>query len=157
MQDGLLDELNQQINQQLAQNKLKVEKAQTAIVDATIIQTAGDKLKKAIEVSENTEQTENQEQTKIQVSDTPASKDTDAKWTIKSGHWHLGYKLHARTDAEGFIEQIHVTPANAVDVKHLASVLDHVEEGVTIYAERLRQQRKSDFFRKAQIKRRDNA
>ena len=136
MQDGLLDELNQQINQQLAQNKLKVEKAQTAIVDATIIQTAGDKLKKAIEVSEHTEQTENQEQTKIQVSDTPASKDTDAKWTIKSGHWHLGYKLHARTDAVGFIEQIHVTPANAVDVKHLASVLDHVEEGVTIYTDK---------------------
>ena len=105
----------------------------------------------------------------------------------------MGYKLHARTDAEGFIEQIHVTPANAVDVKHLASVLDHVEEGVTIYSrriekvlrrwlalpyylyclrlaalyyfftspticrQRLRQQRKSDFFRKAQIKRRDNA
>ena len=113
-----------------------MEKAQTAIVGATIIQTAGDKLKKAIEVSENTEQTENQEQTKIQVSDTPASKDTDAKWTIKSGHWHLGYKLHARTDAEGFIEQIHVTPANAVDVKHLASVLDHIEEGVTIYADK---------------------
>ena len=113
-----------------------MEKAQTAIVGATIIQTAGDKLKKAIEVSENTEQTENQEQTKIQVSDTPASKDTDAKWTIKSGHWHLGYKLHARTDAEGFIEQIHVTPANAVDVKHLASVLDHVEEGVTIYTDK---------------------
>ena len=70
MQGGLLDELNQQINQQLAQNKLKVEKAQTAIVDATIIQTAGGKRKKAIEVSENTEQTENQEQTQIQVSNT---------------------------------------------------------------------------------------
>lgn len=48
----------------------------------------------------------------------------------------MGYKLHARTDAEGFIEQIHVTPANAADVKHLASVLDHVEEGVTVYADK---------------------
>lgn len=133
MQGGLLDELNQQINQQLAQNKLKVEKAQTAIVDATIIQTAGGKLKKAIEVSENTE---NQEQPQVQVTDSPASKDTDAKWTIKSGHWYLGYKLHARTDAEGFIEQIHVTPANQADVKHLASVLGDVEEGVTVYADK---------------------
>lgn len=133
MQGGLLDELNQQINQQLAQNKLKVEKAQTAIVDATIIQTAGGKRKKAIEVSENTE---DQEPAQIQVTDGPASKDTDAKWTIKSGHWYLGYKLHARTDAEGFIEQIHVTPANQADVKHLASVLDHVAEGVTVYADK---------------------
>ncbi|WP_430472165.1 transposase [Wielerella bovis] len=66
----------------------------------------------------------------------PASKDTDAKWTIKSGHWHLGYKLHARTDAEGFIEQIHVTPANVVDVNHLVSVLDKIEEGVTVYADK---------------------
>lgn len=48
MQDGLLDELNQQIKQQLVQNKLKVEKAQTAIVDATIIQTAGGKLRKPL-------------------------------------------------------------------------------------------------------------
>ncbi|ULJ61503.1 hypothetical protein [Wielerella bovis] len=68
MHGGLLEELNQQINQQLAQNKLKVEKAQTTIVDATIIQTAGGKLKKAIEVSEKTE---NQEQPQVQVTDSP--------------------------------------------------------------------------------------
>ena len=50
IQDHLLDELLGQINQQLAQKQLKVQQAQTAIVDASIIQTAGGKQKKAIEV-----------------------------------------------------------------------------------------------------------
>lgn len=125
IKEGLADELHQQINQQLAQKQLKVEKAQTAIVDATIIQTAGGKLKKSIEINENEE-----------VIQTPASKDKDAKWTIKSKHWYLGYKLHARTDEEGFIEQIHVTPANAADVNHLETVLDKVEHGVKVYADK---------------------
>lgn len=43
--EDLVDELHQQINQQFAQNQFKVEKAQTAIVGASIIQTAGEKLK----------------------------------------------------------------------------------------------------------------
>ena len=50
IQDHLLDELLGQINQQLAQKQLKVQQAQTAIVDVSIIQTAGGKQKKAIEV-----------------------------------------------------------------------------------------------------------
>ena len=93
IKEGLADELYQQINQQLAHNQLKVEKA-------------------------------------------PASKDKDARWTIKSKHWYLGYKLHARTDEEGFIEQIHVTPANASDVNNLETVLDKVEQGVKVYADK---------------------
>ncbi|XXQ68146.1 hypothetical protein ACKLNO_11190 [Neisseriaceae bacterium B1] len=73
----MANELHQEINRQLAHNQLKVEKAQTAIVDATIIQTAGGKLKKSIEVNESEE-----------IVQTPASKDKDARWTIKSKHWY---------------------------------------------------------------------
>ena len=51
MKDQLLDELIDEINQQLARNQLKVEKAQTAIVDASIIQTAGSKAQKTIEIT----------------------------------------------------------------------------------------------------------
>ena len=92
IKNDLLDELHDTINQQLAHNRLKVEKAQTAIVDATIVQTAGGKLKKAIETNDDN-----------QVVNTPASKDKDAKWTMKSKRWYLGYKLHMQTDEEGFI------------------------------------------------------
>ena len=141
IKEGLADELYQQINQQLAHNQLKVEKAQTAIVDATIIQTAGGKLKKSIEINENEE-----------VIQTPASKDKDARWTIKSKHWYLGYKLHARTDEEGFIEQIHVTPANVSDVNNLETVLDKVEQGVKVYADKgYDSQSNREFLEKNQL------
>ena len=53
----------------------KVEKASAAVIDATIIQTAGSKQRQAIEVDEEG-----------QVSgQTTPSKDKDARWTKKNG------------------------------------------------------------------------
>ena len=125
IQNGLLDELMNEINRQLEQHQIKIKAAEVAIVDATIIQTAGGIQKKSIEIKENGE-----------VIDSPASKDEDAKWTIKNGHWHLGYKLHMRTNEEGFVEQVDVTPANAADVNHLESVLDDVPMNTVVYADK---------------------
>ncbi len=125
MQDNTLDELIELINQQLAQKQLKVEKAKAAIVDATIVQTAGGKLKKAVECAQDN-----------QVIDTPASKDKDARWTVKGGHYHLGYKLHIRTDEEGYIEKVHVTDASAADVSHLKPLVDDVDASVTVFADK---------------------
>ena len=51
-QDDTLSELLKLINCQLAEKNLKVEKASAAVVDATIIQTAGSKQRQAIEVDE---------------------------------------------------------------------------------------------------------
>ncbi len=51
-QDDPLSELLELINCQLAEKKLKVEKASAAVIDATIIQTAGSKQRQAIEVDE---------------------------------------------------------------------------------------------------------
>ncbi|XXQ67752.1 transposase [Neisseriaceae bacterium B1] len=48
------------------------------------------------------------------------------------GQWH---SLSA-PEEEGFIEQIHVTPANASNVNHLETVLDKVEHGVKVYADK---------------------
>ena len=93
-QDDTLSELLELINCQLAEKNLKVEKASAAVVDATIIQTAGSKQRQAIEVDE-----------KGQVSgQTTPSKDSDARWTKKNGLFRLGYKQHTRTDAEGWFE-----------------------------------------------------
>ncbi|EQD03530.1 iS4 family transposase, partial [Neisseria meningitidis NM045] len=36
--------------------------------------------------------------------------------------YKLGYKQHTRTDAEGYIEKLHITPANAHECKHLRLV-----------------------------------
>ena len=93
-QDDTLSELLELINRQLTEKGLKVEKASAAVIDATIIQTAGSKQRQAIEVDE-----------KGQVSgQTTPSKDSDARWTKKNGLFRLGYKQHTRTDAEGWFE-----------------------------------------------------
>ena len=90
-QDDTLSELLKLINCQLAEKKLKVEKASAAVIDATIIQTTGSKQRQAIEVDEEG-----------QVSgQTTPSKDSDARRTKKNGLYRIGYKQHTRTDGEG--------------------------------------------------------
>ena len=109
-QDNTLSELLELINHQLTEKGLKVEKASAAVIDATIIQTAGSKQRQAIEVDDEG-----------QVSgQTTPSKDKDAHWIKKNGLYKLGYKQHTRTDAEDYIEKLHITPANAHECKHLS-------------------------------------
>ena len=89
-QDDALSELLQLINRQLTEKGLKVEKVSAAVIDATIIQTAGGKQRQAIEVDDEG-----------QVSgQTTPSKDKDARWTKKNGLYRLGYKQHTRIDSE---------------------------------------------------------
>ena len=93
-QDDTLSELLELINRQLTAKGLKIEKASAAVIDATIIQTAGSKQRQAIEVNEEG-----------QVSgQTTQSKDKDARWIKKNGLYKLGYKQHTRTDEEGWLE-----------------------------------------------------
>ena len=125
-QDDTLSELLELINRQLTEKGLKIEKASAAVVDATIIQTAGSKQRQAIEVDEEG-----------QVSgQTTPSKDSDARWIKKNGLYKLGYKQHTRTDAEGYIEKLHITPANVHECKHLSPLLEGIAEGTTVYADK---------------------
>ncbi|CWS00132.1 IS1106 transposase [Neisseria meningitidis] len=125
-QDNTLSELLELINRQLTEKGLKIEKASAAVVDATIIQTAGSKQRQAIEVDEEG-----------QVSgQTTPSKDSDARWTKKNGLYRLGYKQHTRTDAEGYLEKLHITPANTHECNHLLPLLEGITEGTTIYADK---------------------
>ncbi|RPD11770.1 IS5 family transposase, partial [Neisseria meningitidis] len=125
-QDNTLSELLELINRQLTEKNLKIEKASAAVIDATIIQTAGSKQRQAIEVDEEG-----------QVSgQTTPSKDSDARWTKKNGLYRLGYKQHTRTDAEGYIEKLHITPANTHECNHLLPLLEGITEGTTIYADK---------------------
>ena len=54
----------------------------------------------------------------------------------KNGLYRLGYKQHTRTDAEGYIEKLHITPANAHECKHLSPLLEGIAEGKTVYADK---------------------
>ncbi|MGN7086939.1 transposase, partial [Neisseria sp. P0001.S005] len=96
------------------------------VIDATIIQTAGSKQRQAIEVDEEG-----------QVSgQTTPSKDSYARWIKKNGLYKLGYKQHTRTDAEGYIEKLHVTPANTHECNHLLPLLEGIAEDTTVYADK---------------------
>ena len=114
------------INCQLTEKNLKVEKASAAVVDATIIQTAGSKQRQSIEVDEEGQ---------ISGQTTP-SKDSDARWIKKNGLYKLGYKQHTRTDEEGYIEKLHITPANTHECNHLSPLLEGIAEGTTVYADK---------------------
>ena len=125
-QDDTLSELLKLINRQLTEKGLKIEKASAAVIDATIIQTAGSKQRQAIEVDDEG-----------QVSgQTTPSKDKDARWTKKNGLYKLGYKQHIRTDEEGYIEKLHITPANVHECNHLSPLLEGIAEGTTVYADK---------------------
>ena len=125
-QDNTLSALPELINRQLTEKNLKVEKASAAVIDATIIQTAGGKQRQAIEVDEEG-----------QVSgQTTPSKDKDARWTKKNGLYRLGYKQHTRTDEEGYIEKLHITPANTHECNHLLPLLEGIAKDTTVYADK---------------------
>ena len=89
-QDDAPSELLQLINRQLTEKDLKVEKASAAVIDATIIQTAGGKQRQAIEVDDEG-----------QVSgQTTPSKDKDARWTKKTVYTDSVTKQHTPSDSE---------------------------------------------------------
>ncbi|MCT4574274.1 transposase, partial [Bacillus thuringiensis] len=60
----------------------------------------------------------------------------DARWTKKNGLYKLGYKQHTRTDEEGYIEKLHITPANTHECNHLLPLLEGIAEGTTVYADK---------------------
>ncbi|HEZ1627136.1 TPA: IS5 family transposase, partial [Neisseria meningitidis] len=125
-QDDTLSELLELINCQLTEKGLKIEKASAAVIDATIIQTAGSEQRQAIEVDEEG-----------QVSgQTTLSKDKNARWTKKNSLYKLGYKQHTRTDAEGYIEKLYITPTNAHECTHLSPLLEGLPKGTTVYADK---------------------
>ncbi|WP_153067818.1 transposase, partial [Neisseria meningitidis] len=43
---------------------------------------------------------------------------------------------HTRTDVEGYIEKLHITPANAHECKHLPPLLEGLPKGTTVYADK---------------------
>ncbi|CWO19863.1 IS5 family transposase [Neisseria meningitidis] len=115
-QDDTLSELLKLINRQLTEKNLKVEKASAAVV----------KQRQAIEVDEEGQ---------INGQTTP-SKDSDARWIKKNGLYKLGYKQHTRTDAEGYIEKLYITPTNAHECTHLSPLLEGLPKGTTVYADK---------------------
>jgi IS5 family transposase len=100
-----------EINRQLEKMGVKVERAEGAVIDATIIESAS-RPNRTLECSDPEEE---EEDAKIK-----ESADPDARWLKKGKSYHFGYRGYIRTDEkEGYIESVEVRPANESETKML--------------------------------------
>lgn len=130
IEKNLLHKLLTEINSQLEESGLKVKKADMAIVDATIIESASRPRMKILEevaIDRNeTDTAAKDDQTKketVQPSEKQyqetISADPDAKWLKKGTKFYFGYKSFATIDEDGFVINTHTTPANEAEVNKL--------------------------------------
>ena len=114
-QDNTLSKLLELINHQLTKKGLKAEKASAAVIDATIIQTAGSKQRQAIEVDEEGQVS----------SQTTSSKGSDARWIKKTASTN-SVKNNIPVPMRKAISRncTFPPPANAHECKHLSPLLE---------------------------------
>lgn len=120
---GKFEKLLNEVNKQLESHGLKVKNADEAIVDATII-TSNARPNKYIEVDEEDD------------IDETYSSDPDARWKKKGKKSYFGYQGFARSDAEGFIDKTHVTPANISEFGELDNMTDGLKQGTRVKADK---------------------
>lgn len=111
IRSGQLNVLLSMVNDQLTERGLKIKEASQALVDASIIDSRGRARKKGFDVSGD------------EVKISPSSADKEASWVKRGSQFHLGYKLHARVDREGYFDCLKVTRAHEHETHHLESVL----------------------------------
>ena len=119
VQNGKLPVLLREINRQLESRGLKLKAASTAIIDATLIESAARPCKE-IEADETGEY------------HTSYSADADATWLKKGSKSHFGYQSFVQSDAEGFVEHTHTTPANLAETKELERAVAEVHQGARV-------------------------
>lgn len=126
---GIMAELFERFESYLRQQGYQARKGQ--IVDATIV---------AVPRQRNTRE-ENQQ---IKAGETPdwpeakaRQKDVDARWAMKEGQHHYGYKNHVSVDiAHRFVRRYAVSAANAHDGVYLPNLLDRRQRGAPVYADK---------------------
>lgn len=132
IQKGLYDKLFQQINTQLDQQNLKVEKGHISIIDATIIASSNKPL----------------DDNKRKDLEGNPQRDRDARNTFKHGRHYFGYKGHINMDSNTkLIQKQSFTSANVHDITQFEPLLTGKEKEV--YADKAYRSR--DLERKARL------
>ena len=117
---GVFDNLLAEVCRQLEDHGLKVKEAEAAIIDATLIESAARPRKEiGVPPQDREEEETPEDQGQLQF-----SADSDARWLKKGKKSTLGYKGFARTDGEGFIDNVHVTPANAAECTQFETMIE---------------------------------
>ena len=129
--DDLATTLFQKINQQLEKLGLKVNSAHAALVDATIIQSAArpnSSLKvKDIVIEDDTQAQPSEDTQQPCETIVTYSADADARWLKKGKKSYFGYRSFVSVeDANGYIETIHVTPANVSESTQFETIVNQL-------------------------------
>lgn len=116
--------LLREVNQELERLGLKVERAEAAVVDATIISSAA-RPKKVIEMSVDREEEPISTKENFEIVE---SADQDARWLKKGKKSYYGYKGYIATDSkEGYIIHADATAANTAEVSEFADFTEGLQ------------------------------
>lgn len=133
-----------EINKQLEQIGLKVEKSKGAVIDATIIESAA-RPRRTIKIEKDREESGE----KIEIEE---SKDPDAKWLTKGKHHYFGYKGFIVTDDEGYINDVKTMPANEAEIDKLDQFIPNIKAKRLEADKGYASENNRELLRKAKIK-----
>ena len=114
---GVYDDLLAEVCRQIEAHGLKLKEAEAAIIDATLIEAAA-RPRTHVDAPRDRAEDGAEDGAMEGASNDPQvhfSADPDARWVKKGRKSTLGYKGFARCDEEGFIDKVHLTPANAAE------------------------------------------
>ena len=126
IEKNLLEKLLNEINSQLAHLGLKVQKANMAILDATLIESNSRPKNKILE--EEIPEDRNEDNQNITSFKEIKSSDPDATWLKKGSKSIFGYKSFATVDEEGFINKTMTVPANESEINKLEEMIIDANE-----------------------------
>lgn len=102
-------------------------------MDATLIQSAA-RPKKELEIMAQDREAEETPEPTCNLS---LSKDPDARWLKKGKRYTFGYKGFMTVDAnDGFVEHVHVTPANVSEMTEFANIVPNLEPCHRLYTDK---------------------
>lgn len=115
----LYERLLKKINQQLEERGLKLEKANCAVVDATIIESACRPSKEIEMMPVDREEEEKGEEADDRIIHQRLSYDEEARWLKKGNKSYFGYKGFIVTDDEGYVIETDADSANVSECNKL--------------------------------------
>jgi transposase, IS5 family len=119
VETGAYDDLLAEVCAQLEDHGLKVKQADAAIIDATLIASAARPNGHVEDMPEDRKE----EEADPAPPEVTFSADPDATWIRKGRKSTLGYKGFARCDEEGFVDRVHVTPANVSESPQFGTMI----------------------------------
>ena len=127
IEHNLLEKLLNEINSQLANLCLKLQKANMAILDATLIQSNARPKNKILEEEIPQDRNEDEFNNNSEFKEINSA-DPDATWLKKGNKSTFGYKAFATVDDEGFINKTMTVPANESEINKLEDMIVNAHE-----------------------------